>query len=154
MIGTGSVLHVPNVFLHDDLPAQAFLGGRSVYHDFVRPVARKLADTQRRADRGRALHVMAAAMSHGESVVFCQQAEGGAARTLFVNGAEGGFHAADAVLDLEAVLCERVLQKLTGLKFLTADFRQVKDTVRQLFQLRADLIDIFSDFFFHVNFPS
>ena len=142
------------VFLHDDLAAQAFLGGRSVYHDFVRPVARKLADTQRRADRGRALHVMAAAVAHGQGVILGEQAEGRPSFSLLINRAEGMLHAAHIVLHMKTVLLQKILQKLTGLHLLAADLRQVKNTVRHFLQLRTQLIDISFDLFFHGNLPS
>ncbi len=39
---------------------------------------------QGRLDDGRPLHLMATAVSHGEGVIFCQQAEGRAALSLFI----------------------------------------------------------------------
>ena len=122
------------VFLHDDLSSQAFLGGGSVYDDFVRPVAGQLPDAEGGSDDGRPLHLMATAVSHGEGVIFCQQAEGRAALSLFINCTEGGFHSAHPVLHLKAVFLQIVLQKPAGLKFLTADFRQVINPVRKRFQ--------------------
>ena len=89
-------------------------------------------------------------MSHGEGVIFCQKAEGRAALPLLIDRAEGGFHSAHPMLDLKAVFLQIVLKKPAGLKFLTADFRQVINSVRKRFQLCADLIHILSDFFFHI----
>ena len=136
-------------------PRQIRMGGLP----FVDPASHPLLTPETKAPARRSSARRKTTRRQNTSAVRTQKAPKDAGSTSLRKPAaakSGGtyFHAADAVLDLEAVLCERVLQKLTGLKFLTADFRQVKDTVRQLFQLRADLIDIFSDFFFHVNFPS
>ena len=100
------------VFLHDDLSADALLRRGAVNHDLIGLIPRQLLDAQGGSDNSGPLHVVAAAMSHGQSIVFRQQSKGGAAISLLIHRAEGSLHTAYAALHLKAIFLQAVHQKL------------------------------------------
>ena len=76
---------------------------------------------------------MAAAVSHGQGVVFGQQPEGGAAFSLLVYGPEGGGQAGDSAFHGKSMAFQKVFQQGAGLVFFAAEFGIVKNLVGHLF---------------------
>jgi hypothetical protein len=112
---------------HLDLAPASLLGGRAQQED---PPAQLVGQRRRgeaRAEAGGRDDVVPAGVPDaGERVVLAEDGDGWAFAGLD-GGAEGGLHAAHALLDLEALLAEELREPGTGLDLLIRELRIVVD---------------------------